>query len=527
MKISFYFIIVLIFAIGCQDNLVIVEGNENDPRSENYVPDRPDILTLKNITETGIQIEWKDLSAGEEGFVIVRKDPTFYFYSPIDTVPANVSEYLDEIEPIINADYYYRVYAVSENHKSGFSNILRARLQLHPPEDLKIEPRDEKSAILKWKNQNDSVKGFKVYFKRDSKQDYREVGEVPAGSLSFTLEGLNKDEEYYAYVQALFFLKDPKNSKPLKIVYGKEEEFISSVPISTNRFYNHYSDQLLFSPDGKKVVVQTFYNGKIELWNFDTNEPPLIFEGLHSTSFSPDGKSIALLSLDKEKYSSGIYFYDTELRKYTDSLNYEASFVDFNSSGDKILISNTKRAADNYLMLYDLKEKKEIWKIENEALSRARFSGSDKKIAAIEKSISGAEKIVILYPSNGERANVIEPSSGTELADFMLGGEILAFSASGASNYEFYDIETGAMLWKTDYYPSANLSGDGKIFTKTVDGTAQFYSTSKREKIHSLAKNWTGRMVGALNEDGTLFASADDYTLFLYSIYDVWKGSDN
>jgi Zn-dependent metalloprotease len=87
----------------------------------------PSGLMATVITDTQVNLSWKDNSAGETGFIIERSLSSGKDFVQVATVGANVTRYTNKDVPA-NALYYYRVRAQIGQMRSGFSNEVNAVL---------------------------------------------------------------------------------------------------------------------------------------------------------------------------------------------------------------------------------------------------------------------------------------------------------------------------------------------------------------------------------------------------------------
>jgi hypothetical protein len=84
----------------------------------------PTNLKSKVISVNQIELEWKDNSTNEDGFVIERKTGEGFFIA-LDTVEANTTSYIDN-ELTLITEYTYRIYAFNDEGKSDYSNVTTA-----------------------------------------------------------------------------------------------------------------------------------------------------------------------------------------------------------------------------------------------------------------------------------------------------------------------------------------------------------------------------------------------------------------
>ena len=88
------------------------------------VPDPPSSLIGFAISDTSIFLAWYDNSTNETGFKIERSINSMSNWALIDSVGANVENYVDDNGLVPNNTYFYRVYAYKFGANSPYSNTI-------------------------------------------------------------------------------------------------------------------------------------------------------------------------------------------------------------------------------------------------------------------------------------------------------------------------------------------------------------------------------------------------------------------
>ncbi len=88
------------------------------------VPNPPSNLIGFAISDTSIFLAWYDNSTNETGFKIERSINSMSNWTLIDSVGANVENYIDDNSLVPNNTYFYRVYAYTFGANSSYSNTI-------------------------------------------------------------------------------------------------------------------------------------------------------------------------------------------------------------------------------------------------------------------------------------------------------------------------------------------------------------------------------------------------------------------
>ncbi|KAF0152441.1 MAG: extracellular ribonuclease [Ignavibacteria bacterium] len=125
----------------------------------------PTGLTAVADTTFTINLEWKDNSNNETGFVLERLDEGNLFYYQFDRVGANTTSYTNKyLEQ--GKSYTYRIKAVSDFTCSPFSNLLTVavpRASIKAPSNLNTTVTNKGHVILTWNYSSSNDVGFIIY----------------------------------------------------------------------------------------------------------------------------------------------------------------------------------------------------------------------------------------------------------------------------------------------------------------------------------------------------------------------------
>ncbi|MEW6653442.1 MAG: endonuclease, partial [Bacteroidota bacterium] len=125
----------------------------------------PTELTASADTAYTINLEWKDNSNNEDGFVLERLDEGNTFYYQFDRVSANTTSYINKyLEQ--GKSYTYRIKAVNDFTSSTFSNLLTVvvpKSSIKAPSNLNTTVTNNGHIILTWNYNTSDEAGFIIY----------------------------------------------------------------------------------------------------------------------------------------------------------------------------------------------------------------------------------------------------------------------------------------------------------------------------------------------------------------------------
>ncbi|MDR2117327.1 MAG: fibronectin type III domain-containing protein [Planctomycetaceae bacterium] len=180
--------------LNCADIFVV-----NNPST----PESPTNLSLINVANNSVILQWRDNSRNETGFELqYSTDAGNTWISSNNKPDANQTQ----ISVSINAgiSYQFRIRAVNETGNSDWSNIATMPVEKPAkpttPGGLKITVSDSQSITVSWK-ESFNVTAYRVERSLSSTGSWSEV--YFGNDLSFTDTGLNSNTKYFYRVYAL------------------------------------------------------------------------------------------------------------------------------------------------------------------------------------------------------------------------------------------------------------------------------------------------------------------------------------
>ncbi|HOQ07809.1 MAG TPA: fibronectin type III domain-containing protein [Clostridiales bacterium] len=163
----------------------------------------PADLTYDYISEFQIQLRWTDTSNNEHGFIVEQKIGDDGGWTQIAWVSANNTKYI-----VSNLNkytkYYFRVraYNYAGNVDSVSEEILVSTALPAAPTDLTATTISASQIKLKWTDNSDSEKGFRILRSLYSDRYFYPVAEVGRDTTEYYDSGLNAGTRYYYKVEA-------------------------------------------------------------------------------------------------------------------------------------------------------------------------------------------------------------------------------------------------------------------------------------------------------------------------------------
>jgi alpha-tubulin suppressor-like RCC1 family protein len=159
-------------------------------------PPSPLITTPLGLSQ--ITINWTYNSNNIIGFIIER-GITNIDYSPLTTLGANTTSYLDtELNPANT--YYYRIYAYNDFGNSPYSTkVYIANLNQFAPSSLIATPFGLSQINLTWTDNSNDETGFRIERKLNSGGTYQEIATVNSGVTSWLDSTSISPNTYYYY----------------------------------------------------------------------------------------------------------------------------------------------------------------------------------------------------------------------------------------------------------------------------------------------------------------------------------------
>jgi len=148
----------------------------------------PAYLYATAISANQIDLSWNDISYGESGFEIERRQGPAGSYTTIATINANTETFSDTglQEPFV---YYYRARAFKDGIESQYSREAHAPTA---PSNLTAKWVYPSQIDLSWQDNSSHEDGFKIERKTDSSGTYSDVATVDSDVTSYSDTGLSE-----------------------------------------------------------------------------------------------------------------------------------------------------------------------------------------------------------------------------------------------------------------------------------------------------------------------------------------------
>ena len=187
-------------------------------------PAAPSDLQVEAVSNSRIELSWKDNSNNETGFKIERKASGGSF-TQIATVGANASSYTDTSGFSAGVTYTYRVRAYNSIGDSPYCSEAGVTMGVAPASAANLSATVvSKSQIkLTWTDRANNETGFKIERKVEG-GSYSHVATVDRNVTSYTDSGLSAGKTYYYRVRAY---NSNGNSS-----YSSEVEITADLPVA-------------------------------------------------------------------------------------------------------------------------------------------------------------------------------------------------------------------------------------------------------------------------------------------------------
>jgi titin len=167
-------------------------------------PGAPSNLSATTISNSQIDLGWQDNATNELGFIIERKAGSSGVYAPVDTVDANVTNFVS-LGLTGSIQYFYRVRAYNNGGFSGYSNEANATTLVDPPgtpTNLTATTLGSSRIGLIWTDNASNELGYKIELKIGATGTFAEIDEVGANVTTYESGGLDADTQYFYRVRA-------------------------------------------------------------------------------------------------------------------------------------------------------------------------------------------------------------------------------------------------------------------------------------------------------------------------------------
>jgi transcriptional regulator CtsR len=166
------------------------------------IPIAPSGLSAKVVSDSRIDLSWKDNSNNENGFKIERKASGGSF-KEIASVGKNATSYSDTSGLSAGITYTYRVKAYNNIGDSDYSAAASAVTGVIPatPSDLEATTVSKSKIKLTWTDRSNNETGFKIE-RRVGGGSYSQIATVAANITTYSDTGLSAGKTYYYRVRA-------------------------------------------------------------------------------------------------------------------------------------------------------------------------------------------------------------------------------------------------------------------------------------------------------------------------------------
>lgn len=167
------------------------------------VPANPSILQAVAISDTEASLTWHDNSDNETGFNVERRTEGEADFTEIaGGLPADTRTYTASgLDPAIT--YYFRVSAYNGSGDSGYSNEAIITICPKAPGALAASAVSSSRIDLSWTDNSSNETGFRIERSTGNNSNFTEiVGNLPAGTTSYSSTGLTFNTVYYYRVRA-------------------------------------------------------------------------------------------------------------------------------------------------------------------------------------------------------------------------------------------------------------------------------------------------------------------------------------
>ena len=173
-------------------SLVEVPEEISDPSDPKYNLIAPTLLSTETLTDTKIDLTWKNNEEYTKEFIVQRKSSS-ESYNTIGTVANNILTFMDTA-CVLGTEYSYVVQGKVESNVSVNSNALIRATTFPEPSNLNVVAVSDESVLLTWSDNTGYELGFKI--ERDDGSGFTEVGTVLSDVTEYTETGLTFGQSY-------------------------------------------------------------------------------------------------------------------------------------------------------------------------------------------------------------------------------------------------------------------------------------------------------------------------------------------
>jgi len=192
----------------------------------------PSNLETEVIDYKAIKLTWTDNSPNETGFELVRSVVSDGTYTPVTTLPSNVTSYTNN-GLTASTTYFYKVRAIGSENESPFTDFKEGTTPAAPgtptaPEDLAADNVSPSFISLSWRNTSTNETNIQVWKSTDN-INFAPLVTLPAKSNSYTDNAVTAFTQYYYYVMGVNGSGNGERSESLDVIAGNNAPAISTV----------------------------------------------------------------------------------------------------------------------------------------------------------------------------------------------------------------------------------------------------------------------------------------------------------
>ena len=165
----------------------------------------PVSVTTSVVSDTQINLTWKDTTVAETGYRILRRKSTVTTFTTVTTLPANSTSYSDT-SLTASTGYIYAVVAVDAAGKTAQSANATATTKaevVNAPSGLVVTVSSSSQTTLSWTDNSSNESGFQILRRLTSGTTFTIVTTVPANTTSYQNVGLAASTRYTYAVAAV------------------------------------------------------------------------------------------------------------------------------------------------------------------------------------------------------------------------------------------------------------------------------------------------------------------------------------
>ncbi len=180
------------------------EGNSSESEKIKVIVRKmlPTNLLAKFESDTAAILTWKDNCKFESGFEIEQSTDSVN-YSLVKLEKSNSTQ--TEVAGAYTKDqkYFFRIRAVTDTLKSGYSDVVFSKFSVNTPTDVKIENTDNPTVVkLSWRSANSFKTQFEIEQKVDN-SDFQSIKITALDETSDLIENIDISKNNYFRVRAV------------------------------------------------------------------------------------------------------------------------------------------------------------------------------------------------------------------------------------------------------------------------------------------------------------------------------------